>query len=502
MFELLIQGFASLLDPILLLLLVGAVAIGIVVGAMPGISPSLGVAIASPLTFVFDPFTGISCLLGIYIGAVFGGSIPATVIGIPGSAMAVTTVFDGYPMGRKGQAGLALGLSTISSFIGGVLASLILIVLAYPISQFALSLGPREYCAIAVLALMAVASLSGGSFLKGAIACLLGLFLATVGLDEINGQPRFTMGIPYLMGGIPFIAVIIGLFAIPEIMQRFERISHRTQPIVQVSKVLPSWPLLRRLIPAQLRSTGIGTIVGAIPGAGADVASLISYSQGRNLSKYRERFGSGEPEGIACSETANSASGVGALIPLLTLGLPGGAVTAVIIGSFMIHGLQPGPLLMRDHAPLVYQFFATTVIVNFIVLLIGLPGAKLFSRALQVKESILLPIILLICIIGAYALRNNPWDILVMLGVGVFGYYMAKAGIPRAPIVIGMTLGPIIESEIARGLLITRGNYLDFITPISAVIWAIALLPLYLPLLRYVFRRIRLRPRVATSTPE
>lgn len=499
MFELFIDGFASLLNPLLLLLLVGAVAIGIVVGAMPGISPSLGVAIASPLTFVLDPFTGISCLIGIYIGAVYGGSIPAIVIGIPGSAMAVTTVMDGYPMGRKGKAGLALGLSTISSFIGGVLASLILIVLAYPISQFALSLGPREYSAIAVLALTAVASLSGGSFLKGALACLIGLFMATVGLDGINGQPRFTMGTPYLMGGIPFIAVIIGLFAIPEIMQRFERISRHSHPTVQVSKVLPSWSLLRRLMPAQLRSTGIGVVVGAVPGAGADVASLISYSQGKNLSKNSSRFGSGEPEGIVCSEAANSASGVGALIPLLTLGLPGGAVTAVIIGSFMIHGLQPGPLLMRDHAPLVYQFFATTVLVNFIVLMLGLPGAKLFSRALQVKESILLPIILLICIIGAYALRNNPLDILVMLGVGVFGYFLAKGGIPRAPIVIGMTLGPIIENEIARGLLITRGNYWDFITPVSAVIWAIALLPIYLPLIRIAFKHLSDRKKYASK---
>lgn len=500
MFELLLQGFASLLDPVLLLLLIGSVIVGIIVGALPGISPSLGVAIASPLTFVLDPFTGISCLLGIYIGSIYGGAIPATVIGIPGSAMAVTTVLDGYSMGRKGQAGLALGLSTISSFVGGILASFILILLAYPISQFALSLGPREYCAIAVLALMAVASLSGGSFLKGTLACLIGLFLATVGLDAINGQPRFTQGTPYLMGGIPFIAVIIGLFAIPEILQRFERISRNSQPIVQVSKILPGWPLLRRLLPSQARSTGIGVLVGIVPGAGADVASIISYSQGRNLSKNKERFGSGEPEGVACSETANSAAAVGALIPLLTLGLPGGAVTAVIIGSFMIHGLQPGPLLMQDHAPLVYQFFATTVILNVMVLLVGLPGSKLFSRALQVRESVLLPIILLICIIGAYALRHNALDILVMLGIGLFGYFMAKGGIPRTPIIIGMILGPIIENEIARGLLVSRGNPWEFITPVSAVIWAIALLPIYLPLLRRLFRLLKRSSPVASKS--
>ncbi|MFQ3787788.1 tripartite tricarboxylate transporter permease [Halomonas sp. A29] len=494
MLELLLQGFASLLDPLLLLMLVASVAIGIMVGALPGISPSLGVAIASPLTFVLDPFTGISCLIGIYVGAIYGGAIPATVIGIPGSATAVTTVLDGYAMGRKGKAGLALGLSTISSCVGGILASIVLILLAYPISQFALSLGPREYCAIAVLALTAVASLSGDSFLKGSLACLIGLFLATIGLDAIHGQPRFTMGSPYLMGGVPFIAVIIGLFAIPEIMQRFEKISQRSQPTMQVSKVLPDWPLMRRLIPTQVRSSAIGVVVGAVPGAGGDVASIISYSQGRNLSKNRDRYGTGEPEGIVCSEAANSASAVGALIPLLTLGLPGGAVTAVIIGSFMIHGLQPGPLLMQDHAPLVYQFFATTVLVNVMLLLVGLPGAKLFSRALQVKEYILLPIILLICIIGAYALRNNAFDILVMLGIGVFGYCMAKAGIPRPPVIIGMILGPMIENEVARGLLVTRGNPWDFITPVSAVIWAIALLPFYLPLIKLLFRKMKRSP--------
>ncbi|MFN4087836.1 MAG: tripartite tricarboxylate transporter permease [Alphaproteobacteria bacterium] len=484
MSELALQAILAVVQPDLLLLLAGSVIVGIVAGCLPGISATMGVAVVSPLTFTMDPFSGIVALLGIYTGAVYGGSISAILLGIPGTPGAVATVLDGYTLGRKGFAGRALGVATISSFIGGVFATVALALLAYPIATFALSFGPREYLALAFFALTAVATLSGGSALRGGISALIGMFMATIGIDEMYGSSRFHFGEMALFAGIPFIPAIIGLFAVPETLVNIERISSRRRRSLAVDRVLPGFTLLRSLLPAQFRSAGIGTIVGAVPGTGSDIAAIVAYSQGRNFSRQPERFGTGCEEGIACPEAGNNAAVGGTMIPLLTLGIPGGAVTAIILGAFMTHGLRPGPLLLQNDADLVYKIFAGLFVANLMLLAFGLAGARLFARVIRVRDAILAPIVLMLCIVGSFALNNSVYDVLIMASAGMLGYAMVKTDIPRAPLVIGLIIGPMVERELTRTLLVVGDDWASLFTPISAVIWVLALLPFVWPLFR------------------
>ena len=487
--DLILGGFSTFLDWGLLLLVFGSVAAGIVAGAIPGISATMGVALISPLTFSMDPLSGIMSLVGVYCGAVSGGSISAILLGIPGTPGAVATTLDGYAMARRGQAGLALGVATISSLIGGVVSAAALMLLSYPIADFALAFGPREYFALAIFALTAMAALSGGSFARGLLSGFIGLFLASIGIDETYGVSRFHFGQTYLMGGISFIPAIIGLFALPETLEAIERLGRVPRRAIQVTRILPSAELARRLLPAQLRCSIIGTIVGAVPGTGSDIAAVIGYSQGRNLSRHPERFGTGDPEGVACPESANNGATGGSMIPLLTLGIPGGAVTAIMLGTFMTHGLQPGPLLMQNNAELVYQIFAGTMIACVAVGILGLLGARLFAKILHVPEPVLIVTVMILCVLGAFAMRNDTTDIAIMFLAGMLGYVMVKTGIPRAPLVIGLILGPMVESELARSLIVTAGDWMSFFTPISTVIWLLIAAPLIYRLAGRFFRR-------------
>ncbi|WP_366552662.1 tripartite tricarboxylate transporter permease [Aquibaculum sediminis] len=489
--SLLMEGFSIVLEIRLLLLLSGAVALGIVAGAMPGISATMGVALLSPLTFTMEPLSGILSLIGVYCGAVYGGSLSAILLGIPGTPGAVATTLDGYAMSRQGKPGIALGIATLSSFLGGVLSATALMLLSYPIAEFALAFGPREYLALVVFALTAMAALSGGSFLKGLFAGFIGLFLASIGIDETYGVSRYHFGYVLLMGGISFIPITIGLFAVPETLLSIERIGRAPRRVLRVNRIIPGRSVLASILPAQLRSGVIGTIVGAVPGAGSDIAAIVGYSQGKHMSRNPKRFGTGSAEGIACAESANNAGTGGSLIPLLTLGIPGGAVTAIMLGTFMTHGLQPGPLLLHSNAPLVYQIFAGVFIANLLLLAFGLSGAKLFARVLQVPESILTPTILLLCVVGAYAMRNNPVDVLIMFAAGMVGYIMVKTGIPRAPLIIGLILGPMVEGELARSLIIVGNDWWALLTPISSVIWLLAIAPFVAPLAIKGLRRLK-----------
>lgn len=491
MFELITQAFTTVFQPGIFLLLGASVALGIVAGCLPGISATMGVAVISPLTFTMEPFSGIVALLGIYTGAVYGGSISAILLGIPGTPGAVATVLDGYAMARRGRAGRALGISTISSFIGGTIAAIALALLSFPIANFALSFGPREYLALAFFALTAIATLSGGSALRGAISALIGMFLATIGIDEMYGSSRFHFDQLFLLGGIPFIPAIIGLFAVPETLINIERIARIRRSSLQVSKILPDRKALWDLLPSQLRCSIIGTIVGAVPGTGSDIAAIVSYSQGRNLSKQPEKFGTGCDEGVACPESGNNAAVGGTMIPLLTLGIPGGAVTAIILGAFMTHGLQPGPLLLANNADLVYQIFAGLFVANIFVLGFGLLGAHVFARVLRVPDSVLSPIVLLLCVVGSFALNNSIYDVLVMASAGILGYFMLKVEIPRAPLVIGLIIGPMVERELTRTVLVVGDNWLNLFTPVSSVIWVLVVLPFVTPLVRRALRSFR-----------
>ena len=499
--DLFLQGVGAILQPDILLILFGSVAVGIIGGALPGISATMSVAVVSPLTFAMEPLAGIMALLGIYTGAVYGGSISAILLGIPGTPGAVATVMDGYTMGRKGQAGRALGIATLSSFFGGVFSVLALGLLAYPIAGFALSFGPREYLALAFFALTAVAALSGGSALKGGVAALMGMFFATIGIDEMYGTSRFHFGQLGLMGGIPFIPAIIGLFAVPETLAAIQGISAVRRRSLQVSRILPERSALVALLPAQLRSSIIGTIVGAVPGTGSDIAAIVAYSQGKNLSRAPEKFGTGCDEGIACPEAGNNAAVGGTMIPLLTLGIPGGAVTAIILGAFMTHDLRPGPLLLQNNADLVYQIFVGMFVANVAILLFGLLGARFFARVIQIPEAMLAPIVLLLCVVGAYALNNNVFDVYVMAAAGLLGYAMVRVGVPRAPLVIGLIVGPMVERELTRTILVIRGDWLQLFTPTSTVIWILAILPFVVPMVRRLLPtgRRRARPTAAGS---
>lgn len=503
MLDLLLSAIATVFEPSLLLILAGSIALGIVAGAIPGISATMGVAVISPLTFTMDPFTGIVALLGIYTGAVYGGSVSAILLGIPGTPGAVATVLDGYAMGRKGLAGQALGVATISSFLGGQVSVLALALLSYPISAFALSFGPREYLALAIFALSAVAAMSGGSALRGALAALIGMFLATIGIDEMYGTSRFHFDQLALMAGIPFVPAIIGLFAVPETLVAIEGISAVRRRRLQIAGILPSRAALRALLPVQLRSSVIGTIVGAVPGTGSDIAAIVSYSQGKNLSRRPEAFGTGTPEGVACAESGNNAAVGGTMIPLLTLGIPGGAVTAILLGAFMTHNLRPGPLLLQNNADLVYQIFVGMFVANLFLLAFGLLGARLFAKVIQIRESLLAPVILMLCVVGAYALNNNIYNVYVMAGAGMFGYAMLKVDLPRAPLVIGLIIGPMVERELNRSVLVAGDNWLHMVTPMSLVIWLLAILPFVGPPIRRSLVRLfeRQKARSARQRP-
>lgn len=498
-----LQALAAVFQPDILLILTVSVAVGIVGGALPGISATMSVAVISPLTFTMEPLAGIVALLGIYTGAVYGGSISAILLGIPGTPGAVATVMDGYAMGRKGMAGRALGIATLSSLFGGTFSVLALALLSYPIAGFALSFGPREYLALAFFALTAVAALSGGSALKGAVAALIGMFLATIGIDEMYGTSRFHFNQLALMGGIPFIPAIIGLFAIPETLATIQGISAVRRRSLEIAKILPDRSTLIGLLPPQVRSSIIGTIVGAVPGTGSDIAAIVSYSQGKNMSRQPEKFGTGCAEGIACPEAGNNAAVGGTMIPLLTLGVPGGAVTAIILGAFMTHDLRPGPLLLQNNADLVYQIFVGMFFANFVMAGFGLLGARFFAKVIQVPEAVLAPVVLMLCVVGAFALNNSIYDVYVMAAAGLLGYLMVKVDIPRAPLVIGLIIGPMVERELTRTALVVDGDWLQAFTPTSSVIWVLALLPFVgPPVKRWVQAgRRRIATPAQTGTP-
>jgi putative tricarboxylic transport membrane protein len=480
----------AVLDWPILLIIAEGVMTGIIVGVLPGLSATLGVALVSPLTFAMDPLPGIMLLLGIYVGAVYGGSISAILLGIPGTPAAVATVFDGNMMAKKGEGGLAIGIATLSSFFGGIISVLVLALVSKPIGILGLAFGEREYFALGIFALAAVAHFSGKSLPKGLLAAGIGVFLATIGIDEIHGIPRFTFGNSNLLGGIPYMPVMIGMFAIPEILMNIEALSSIRPKIPRIEKILSAPSLLRNLRLPIFRSSGVGVIVGAVPGTGADIAAIISYSQGRNLSEHPELFGTGYPEGVACPESANNAATGGTMISLLTLGIPGGAVTAIIMGAFMVHGLQPGPLLMSKQMGLVWELIVGMSVANVLMLVFGLTLAKFFARISRVPNYLLSPIILLLCFAGSFSLRNNMFDVYVMALSGIGGYVMIKTNIPRAPLIIGMILSGMVESNFARTVLLCGGDFFKFFTPISTVLLVLTILPFVAPWLKRAFLSI------------
>jgi putative tricarboxylic transport membrane protein len=493
LFQHLALGFGVALAPVNLLYCFVGVVVGTAIGVLPGIGPVTTVAMLVPLTFGMSPTAALIMLAGIYYGSQYGGSTTAILINTPGETSSVMTCLDGYQMARQGRAGPALGMAAIGSFIAGTASVVLLMLLARPLVRVALEFGPAEYFAIMLLALLTLGGLTGESVAKGLLMAAFGLLLGTVGGDPMTGTPRFTFGVPSLLDGLEFLPVTIGLFAVAEVLTSATRSLTQDVYAAPIRGLLPSradWWACRWTLP---RATLIGFIVGVLPGAGATLASIIAYLTEKRLSRHPERFGTGVIEGVAAPETANNAASGGAMVPLLTLGVPGSGTTAVMLGALMLWGLRPGPLLFEKNPDLVWGLIASMYIGNVLLLVLNLPLIGLWVRLLLVPPRILMPLILLFCFTGTYAVSANPFDLWVMVIFGVLGFVLQRYGYPVAPIVLGLILGPMLETHFRRALIVSRGDYAIFLQrPIAAGLITVAVVYLFLPVLAWTWRRRRL----------
>jgi len=454
---------------------------GIVIGALPGLTATMGVAVLLPFTFGMEATRALVMLCGIYIGAIYGGSISAILLKTPGTPAAAATVLDGYELARKGEAAKALSVSAIASFVGGMVSTVMLITISPVLASFALRFGAPEYFALAVFGLSIIASISGKSPVKGLLAGMFGLLISTVGLDPVTSYPRFTFGQINLYNGFAIIPVLIGLFALAEAFVQMERIFETSQTIdTHFKHGMVSLKETISLTPTMIKSALIGTFIGAIPGAGADIAAFVTYNEARRSSKRGNEFGTGCLEGIAAPEAGNNGVTGGAMVPLLTLGVPGDAVTAILLGALIIQGLQPGPLLFTKNADIVYGLFSSLLVGNVLMLLFGLLGVRLFCRVVELPKRIIIPVIVTLSIVGAYSMNNSIFDVWVCIGFGVIGYIMQKVDMPSSPIILAVILGPMAESNLRRAVLMYQGSYSFLWTrPIGVVFLVLAALSLY-----------------------
>lgn len=435
---------------------------GIYVGAIPGLSVTMATAILISFTFSWNLLDALAMMVGVYCGGVYGGSRTAILLNIPGAPAAIATAFDGYPLALKGKAGIAIGLTTTQSFIGGLIGVIILAVAAPMVSNFALKFAPRDYLLLAILGLMMVGSLCGESVAKGIFAAALGVLLGMVGMDPFTGQGRFTFGNIGLMVGINYVAAMIGLFGISEAFAQIHNIFAKAIR-QEVDKIIPSWNLVLRYSSLTLRSSLIGTFIGALPGTGGDIAALFAYDQAKRTTRKPEvPFGKGAYEGLVAPESANNAAIGGAFIPMLTLGIPGDAVTAILIGALYIHGLKPGPMLMIETPHLFYFLVISLFISNIFLLIFGLTGIRAFAKITELPKHILLPAIILISLVGAYAITNNMEDVWWALGFGFLGYIFKMYDIQVGPIILGIILGPLLDTSYRRAMMTAHNNVWTF----------------------------------------
>jgi len=459
----LLDAFYALLDIWVLVAAVTGVIVGIIIGAIPGLGPTMAIALLIPVTFGMPPIPAIILLLGVYQGAIFGGSISAILLGVPGTPSSAATVIDGYPMARQGRAGEALRVALYASVFGNLFSCVVLILLAQPLAAFALDFGPAQMAALMFFALSIIVLFGGGSRLDSAIMVLLGITAGIVGLDPIEGLPRFTFGSFSAEDGLQLIPVLIGLFAMSEVLQQvFDR--RRGQQVqadpvgVDGGKVgfLAMWRLRGTLLLSSL----IGTFVGILPGIGSTVPAFVSYNLARSRSSSKEAFGKGEVEGVAAPEAANNAVTGGALVPMLALGIPGDAVTAVILGAFMLQGLTPGPFLFRDHGVEIYAIFQALILLAIPCIIFGLAMFRGAVHVIRIQPRHLYPLIAILALFGAYSVNNNLFDVGVMLAAGVVGFALRRAGFPLPPLLIGLILGQPLEQSLRQALL-TGGGSLD-----------------------------------------
>lgn len=472
---LLVYGFGTVLYGYNLVALLLGSFFGIIIGAIPGLTATMGIALLVPFTFGMTPITGIVMLLGIYTGAIYGGGIASILIKTPGTPAAAATVFDGYPMAQKGLAGKAIGIATVSSGIGGTFTALCLAFFAPILAKFALRFSAPEYFALAVFGLSVTITLSGRSPVKGVISGLLGLLIAMIGLDPMGGFPRFTLGLAELTGGISFVPMLIGLFALSEGFLQVEVILTAPKINAVLKNILPKVRDLKECLGAYLRACPIGLIVGITPAIGADTAAFLSYAETKRASKHPERFGTGEPAGVAAAQCGENASTGGDVLPMITLGIPGDAATAVLMGALTIHNLQPGPLLFQNHPEIVHQIFAGMILANVTFVVLGLFFARFFARVINIERGYLVPLIFVCCMVGSYAINNVLYDLVTCVIFGFVGYLMIRYGFPVAPMVLAQILGGMMESNCRRALVMSQGDPTIFLTrPITVVILLLA----------------------------
>ncbi|WP_266082663.1 tripartite tricarboxylate transporter permease [Haladaptatus caseinilyticus] len=485
-----LHGFTTILNPFTLLLMVSGILLGIFMGSIPGMTATMTVAVLLSFTFTMDPTNGMMLLLGIYGGAVYSGSIPAVLIRTPGTPSAAATIFDGYPLSQKGEAGRAIRISTVASFVGGIISVLGLIFFSPVIANAALRFRSPEFFALAFFGLTIIASVSSDSLTKGMMSGLLGMLVATVGIDPIAGFQRFTFGVPELLTGVQFIAVMIGLFGIAEGLKSYsEGIDRDGKKVDQeIEGIIPSLSDLKSIGPVSVMSGIGGVIIGAIPGAGGDIAAFITYNEAtRWIKDATPSFGKGNVRGIAAAESGNNASTGGALIPTLTLGIPGDSVSAILIGALAVHDIQPGPALYQEQTGLLYEIFMGFLLIYVFILLFGLLGAHYWVRLINIRESLLWPAIFVLCVIGAIALRGNVFDAWIMLGAGAIGYVLRLRGYPLAPMVLGLILAPIAEENLRRSLSLSGGSLdIFYQSPIALIILLLSAGTLILPVFRKV----------------
>ncbi|HAS90702.1 MAG TPA: C4-dicarboxylate ABC transporter permease [Clostridiales bacterium] len=464
-------------DPMLSVLVAIGVFVGIYVGAIPGLSGTMAVSLLVSFTFGWETNSAISLMMGIYSGAVYGGSRSAILLNIPGAPAAVATSFDGYPLAKKGLAGETIGVATVSSVLGGLLGCIALAFFAPIVSKVALKFAPRDFLLLAFMGMMLVSSLGSKSLARALVTAAIGVLLGTVGMDPISAYPRFTFGSTNLLTGVDYITAMIGLFGVSEALLQIRDLD--IEAVKQkIDRIIPYFSSIKKNFPLTIRSSILGIIVGALPGAGGDIAALLAYDQAKRTVRNPETpFGHGAVEGVIAPETANNAAIGGAFIPMLTLGIPGDAVTAVMIGALLIHGLQPGPMLMQETPHLFYLIVSTLAISNVFLLIFGLTGIKIFTKLVEIPKGRLLPIIIILSVIGTYAVNNSLTDILWMVGFGILGYFLKVYDYPVAPTVLGIILAGLIENNYRRAV-ISAGSILKlvggiFTSPLSIILLGI-----------------------------
>ena len=474
-----IDSLLAALSPFTLAMNFVGVMLGMIVGALPGLGSVVAITICLPFTFGMASVSAIALLLGVYCGSICGGSIAAVLINTPGTPQSAATAFDGYPMARAGKPGKAIGWALAASIFGGVFSCVILTFAAPQIAVFALQFGPLETCALILMGLTCISSVSANNQFKGLAMGVLGLLLACVGMSPFSAESRFTFDIFALNSGIDLVAVIVGVFALSEVLDRVERMRReaRVENGTSCRVQLPSLGEWRGRMSGLVKSSLIGTFVGILPGTGAATAAFLSYGEARRSSPRRENMGKGEPDGIIAAESSNNAVTGGALIPMMVLGVPGDVLTAILLGALMIQGLAPGPLLFSEHSTVVSGIFGSFFVAQAAMLVIGLLAVRVAGKIVHVPTPILMPIVLVLCAIGSYATNNSTFDLWIMAGFGLLGYLMLKGGFPQPPLLLALILGPIAESNFRRTLSISRNDLSIFVTsPIACTILAVSLL--------------------------